>query len=109
MRPFPPAAAAAFMAPSRDDARLMEGSVVPQTSSTTAKTPALRAGRDFSNLAPAALIEHAIRGADSQLAASGALVVRTGPYTGRSPEDKFIVSNGLMDDKIWWGDVNHPL
>ncbi len=68
-----------------------------------------RAGRDYRNLAPAVLIEHALRGEGSQLTATGALAVTTGAYTGRSPEDKFLVRNGPFDSKIWWGDVNHEM
>src|SRR3954467_12100752 len=68
-----------------------------------------RAGRDFHNLAPAVLIEHALRGEDSQLTATGALAVTTGAYTGRSPEDKFVVRSGPFASKIWWGDVNHEM
>lgn len=69
----------------------------------------LRAGRDFRNLAPAALIEHALRAEESQLSANGALVVRTGAYTGRSPQDKYVVRHGPLERQIWWGDVNHEL
>ena len=29
--------------------------------------------------------------------------------TGRSPNDKFIVSNSPSKEKIWWGDVNKPM
>jgi phosphoenolpyruvate carboxykinase (ATP) len=66
-------------------------------------------GVDFANLAPAELVEHAIRRGEGRLAASGALVVETGVHTGRSPQDKFIVRHGHLADEIWWGDVNRPL
>jgi phosphoenolpyruvate carboxykinase (ATP) len=45
----------------------------------------------FQNLGAEALIEHAIRNQEGSLAGNGALVVRTGQFTGRSPGDKFIV------------------
>ena len=39
---------------------------------------------------------------------SGALMVHTGEFTGRSPLDRFIVKDGITEDKVWWGDVNIP-
>jgi phosphoenolpyruvate carboxykinase (ATP) len=42
------------------------------------------------------------------LASGGALVVRTGLHTGRSPQDKFVVRDEQVADKIWWGSVNQP-
>jgi phosphoenolpyruvate carboxykinase (ATP) len=66
-------------------------------------------GADYRNLAPAALVEHAIRRGEGLLANSGALAVETGVHTGRSPKDKFLVRSGRMADAIWWGDVNQPM
>ncbi|MBO0777695.1 MAG: phosphoenolpyruvate carboxykinase (ATP) [Ktedonobacteraceae bacterium] len=61
------------------------------------------------NLPPAVLVEHALARGESKLAANGALTATTGAHTGRSPKDKFIVSNDESSAKIWWGDVNHPM
>ena len=35
--------------------------------------------------------------------------VDTGKYTGRSPNDKFIVKDNDNKNKIWWGNVNKPV
>ncbi len=43
------------------------------------------------------------------LAEGGALVVDTGRYTGRSPSDKFVVSEPGSAERICWGKVNQPL
>lgn len=40
---------------------------------------------------------------------SGALVTYTGKYTGRSPNDRFIVDSPLTHEKINWGKVNVPI
>jgi phosphoenolpyruvate carboxykinase (ATP) len=65
--------------------------------------------RVIANLSTAALVEHAIRAGEGEIAAEGPLVVRTGKHTGRSPEDKFIVDEPGSHDKIWWGSVNRPI
>jgi phosphoenolpyruvate carboxykinase (ATP) len=39
---------------------------------------------------------------------SGALAINTGKFTGRAPNDRFIVKDEITADKIWWGDVNIP-
>ncbi|SRX73320.1 phosphoenolpyruvate carboxykinase (ATP) [Aequorivita antarctica] len=41
-------------------------------------------------------------------AASGALAVDTGEFTGRSPKDRFIVKDDITRDKVWWGNINIP-
>jgi phosphoenolpyruvate carboxykinase (ATP) len=38
----------------------------------------------------------------------GPMAVKTGHYTGRAPNDKFIVDEPECHDKIWWGEVNRP-
>jgi phosphoenolpyruvate carboxykinase (ATP) len=41
-------------------------------------------------------------------AASGALAVHTGEFTGRSPQDRFIVKDAITADDVWWGNINIP-
>ena len=45
----------------------------------------------YRNLTPAQLTEHALCRGEGTLSNTGALVVKTGKYTGRSANDKFIV------------------
>jgi phosphoenolpyruvate carboxykinase (ATP) len=54
------------------------------------------------NLEAPQLYEAAMRRGEAALARSGALVVRTGPHTGRSPKDKFIVADDATEDALWW-------
>lgn len=41
-------------------------------------------------------------------ASSGALAINTGEFTGRSPNDRFIVKDDITRDKVWWGNINKP-
>ena len=60
------------------------------------------------NLPPAELIARSLARSEDILAANGALVVRTGEPSGRSPGDRFIVKEGPTADLIHWGSVNKP-
>ena len=62
----------------------------------------------YRNLTPAQLTEHALRRGEGTLSNTGALVVTTGKYTGRSPNDKFIVDTEGVHNDIAWGKVNRP-
>jgi phosphoenolpyruvate carboxykinase (ATP) len=61
------------------------------------------------NLGASALVEHAVQRREGHLSANGALVVRTGQYTGRSPKDKFLVRDELTEKNVQWGPVNQPV
>ena len=60
----------------------------------------------YRNLSPALLVEKALSRGEGRLSAAGALVVTTGKYTGRSPNDKFTVDTPEIRDEIDWGKVN---
>lgn len=59
------------------------------------------------NLSPAKLIEISLARENTVLTSSGALRVTTGKYTGRSPNDKFIVESPTVSEQIFWG-TNKP-
>ena len=63
----------------------------------------------YRNLTPSQLTEAALRRGEGTLSNTGALVIKTGKYTGRSPEDKFIVDTPAVHDTIAWGKVNRPI
>jgi phosphoenolpyruvate carboxykinase (ATP) len=59
------------------------------------------------NATPARLYEEAIRlDPTAAIAESGALIIRSGEKTGRSPTDKRIVRHPDSEDSIWWGPIN---
>lgn len=39
---------------------------------------------------------------------AGALAINTGEFTGRSPQDRFIVKDSITEGKVWWGNINIP-
>ena len=69
----------------------------------------INASAVYRNLTPAQLTEHALRRGEGLLSNTGALVVKTGKYTGRSANDKFIVDTPAVHDEIAWGKVNRPI
>jgi phosphoenolpyruvate carboxykinase (ATP) len=48
------------------------------------------------------LVARSLAGGESELTADGAVSVRTGAFTGRSPKDKFIVRDSLTENTVWW-------
>lgn len=61
------------------------------------------------NLPPARLIERTLLAGEGKLTSSGALAIDTGRFTGRSPQDRFIVDDNQTHDQVWWGEVNQPI
>ncbi len=61
------------------------------------------------NLSAAALYEEAVRRGEGVIAAEGPLVCLTGPHTGRSAQDKFVVRDATTAPVVAWGAVNQPM
>ena len=61
------------------------------------------------NLTTARLVEAAVARGEGRLSADGPLVVETGPHTGRSVNDRFIVRDAETDATVWWGKSNQPM
>ena len=60
------------------------------------------------NLPPGRLVELAVSRGEAWLDNHGALICHTGEFTGRSPNDKFVVEEPGSRDEVWWGKVNRP-
>jgi len=61
------------------------------------------------NISVAGLVEDSIKKDQGLISTTGALVVNTGKFTGRSPKDRFIVKDDITSDTVDWGEVNLPI
>ncbi len=69
----------------------------------------IRLGKVNRNLSVPQLIEIAIQRGEGTLSSTGALSVKTGKFTGRSPDDRYVVDDSTTHNKIDWGKINHPI
>ena len=58
---------------------------------------------------PEELSKATIDRGEGELNDTGALLIRTGEFTGRSPKDKFTVKDELTADSVHWNDFNIPI
>ena len=58
---------------------------------------------------PEELVQDTLRIGEGVLNDTGALVIRTGEFTGRSPKDKFIVKDEITAGTVHWNDFNLPI
>jgi len=61
------------------------------------------------NAPPGRLYEDAVSREHAGIVSSGAIAIRSGAKTGRSPADKHVVRAGGSEADVWWGPVNHPI
>lgn len=76
--------------------------------SASAILDSLQNSKVFYNLSPAQLVEIALRRNEAKLTSTGALMVDTGAFTGRSPKDRYIVQDEITKNEVWWGESNIP-
>lgn len=60
----------------------------------------------YRNLPVSKLVEQSLKNEGAELTDTGALSINTGKYTGRSPEDRFVVNTSDVAENINWGKVN---
>jgi phosphoenolpyruvate carboxykinase (ATP) len=60
-------------------------------------------------LPPEDLALHCIRRKEGVPDDAGALVIRTGAFTGRTPKDRYIVKDEITAASVHWNDFNQPI
>ena len=90
------------------DRQLSKHQAIKQFCATTYQPLQMQKNRKR-NLFPAKLIEATIAKQQGQLSSAGALVVKTGKFTGRSPKDRFIVEDNSTKTTVDWGAINLPI
>lgn len=58
---------------------------------------------------PDELIKQILSRKEGKLSSTGALVIHTGKFTGRSPKDRFIVKDDKTREMVNWNDINQPI
>ena len=55
------------------------------------------------------IYEHILKSNEGEIGKSGAMMIDTGEFTGRSPDDKYFVEENYSKDNLWWGPVNKKI
>jgi len=61
------------------------------------------------NISVESMVADIVSNGEGVIGLRGAAMVDTGIYTGRSPNDKYIVDEPSSTEKIWWGPVNRKV
>ena len=88
-------------------ARNVTGCVASDRFAAQLKEFGIAPRKAFRNLPTKDLVEAALKSGDAVLTDKGAVAVKTGKYTGRSPDDRFIVHDDVTKDTVDWNKINH--
>src|ERR687887_1552925 len=69
----------------------------------------IKLGRVHHSLSVPSLVELIINRKEGVLSSTGALSVKAGKFTGRSPDDKYIVDDKITHDTVDRGKTNRPI
>ncbi len=61
------------------------------------------------NLSPASLVEKSLLKGEGFLTDTGAIMCDTGRFTGRAPDDRFIVKDSITENHVWWKEFNRSI
>lgn len=69
----------------------------------------IKEGHVHYNLTPSEYEKHILDDHDAVRSNLGAVAIKTGKFTGRSPKDRYIVKDKFTDDIVDWGKVNQAI
>ena len=84
------------------------GSIVTDKFSSQLSTFGIKPSKVHRNLSSDELVNLAVALKEGVVNSTGSLSVDTGKFTGRSPDDRFIVNDDKTSNTIDWGKINHP-
>ncbi|MEK0319914.1 MAG: phosphoenolpyruvate carboxykinase (ATP) [Nitrosopumilus sp.] len=83
------------------------GTAVTDKFSSQLTTFGINPSKVYRNLSVDEMTRLAVERNEGVINSTGSLSVNTGKYTGRSPDDRFIVYDDKTRDTIDWGKINH--
>src|SRR5699024_6500013 len=86
-----------------------DGYAMNTTARSTVAQEILSSDKVQRNLSVPGLVEKILSRNEGVLTSTGAVQATTGKYTGRSPEDRFIVRDDVSESIVDWGAVNKPI
>src|SRR5436190_12103597 len=60
-------------------------------------------------LNPEELINQTVQRGEGVICSTDALCINTGEFTGRCPQDKFIVKDAITENTVNWNNFNQPI
>ncbi|MFQ5782921.1 MAG: phosphoenolpyruvate carboxykinase (ATP) [Nitrosopumilus sp.] len=85
----------------------MVGTAVTDKFSSQLKEFGINPSKVHRNLSVDEMVHLAVEKGEGVVNSTGSLSVNTGKYTGRSPDDRFIVFDEKTRDTVDWGKINH--
>jgi len=85
----------------------VEGSYGTEKFSSQISEFGINPSKIYRNLTHHGLVKSAVSRKEGVVNSTGSLSVNTGKYTGRSPDDRFIVLDDVTRDTVDWNKINH--
>lgn len=86
---------------------LIVGTAITDKFSSQLTAFSISPSKVYRNLSVSDMVNLAVQRKEGIVNTTGSLSVNTGKYTGRSPDDRFIVYDDKTRDTVDWGKINH--